>query len=85
VSCLHIPEPAPPPCHEAVPDAPADDCSHDHDRIVARAASPSIAHHAAIVPVVIAAVMTTHVIADHSTGNGRPVAPRASPHAILRV
>jgi hypothetical protein len=68
-----------------VPDAPADDCSHDHDRIVARVASPSIDHHAAIIPSVIAAVDTTHAIADHATGDGRPLAPRASPHTILRV
>jgi hypothetical protein len=85
VSCLHIPDPAPPPCHGAAPESPADECSHDHDRVVARVQSPSIEPYAAIPPVAIAFVKTVHAIADDPVGDDRPIAPRAGPQTILRV
>ncbi|HEX2339179.1 MAG TPA: hypothetical protein VHI98_01750 [Vicinamibacterales bacterium] len=84
-SCLHGPDPAPPPCHGDAPASPRDNCSHDHDGIVARVGSPSIEHHVAILPAVIVSVATPHDMALHMPGEGRPLVPRASPQAILRV
>jgi hypothetical protein len=87
VNCLHIPEPAPPPCHGSAPDEPSNDgeCSHDHDRIVARLASPSIEQNAAILPAVVLPVTAPLTLTVYATGDGRPLAPRASPRTILRV
>jgi hypothetical protein len=85
VSCVHVPEPTPPPCHGAEPETPANDCSHDHDRVVARVASPSIEPHAAILPAINLSAAPPQRIAFHAPGEGRPVVPRASPQAILRV
>jgi len=87
VNCLHIPEPAPPPCHGAASNEPSNEreCSHDHDRVVARVASPSIEHHAAILPTVALPVTSPLPMAVDATGDGRPLVSRASPRAILRV
>jgi hypothetical protein len=84
VSCILVPEPPPPPCHETSQGEP-DACSHDHGQVAARVAIPQISYETAIVSVVAILPTPAAPIPIDVIGEATPVAPPKSPQAILRV
>jgi hypothetical protein len=85
VSCIHAPEPAPPPCHETSQERAPETCSHDHGQIAARVAIPHISFQTAIVPVAAIMPAPAEAIPIDVVGEAALLAPRRSPQAILRV